>query len=88
MSMSQNIKDRERDKFVETSTGETAVRTILDSLNESVPSNWGGFTLTYNSDNQLETALFYEDAAKTTLITTITLSYTDGNLTGGTSVDA
>jgi len=82
----KHIKDHEKDIYVDLGNRESAIRTLANDLNAAIPQNWKGITLTYTNGN-VTTAEYYSDAAKTTLIKTISISYNgDGNITGVTSV--
>ena len=81
MAIQKNREQREQDKFLETSSGKTAVRTIIAS--GLVPDDYDYISLGYTGDN-LTTVIYKTGGSGGTTVATLTLGYTGDNLTSVT----
>ena len=77
MSMSPNKGDREYQKFVETSTGEAAVRVALAT--SLVDVSYDYIDLSYTGAD-LTGVVFKSGGSAGTVVATLTLAYSGGNL--------
>lgn len=77
MTMSPVVLDRERDKFLETGAGETAVRVnAISMFSVNVPENADSFDVQY-PDAVTEIYRYFLGGISGTLLKTITIIYTN-----------
>ncbi len=77
MAMDSNRQQREQDKFVETTSGETAVRTL--DFGSLVPDEYDYIALTYvaagNGVGEIETVTYKTGGVSGTTVAVLTLGY-------------
>jgi len=79
MVMIGHLTDREYAKFVETSDGETAIRTL--GLNQLVPEEYDAINLTYDTSSNLTGVEYLIGGTGGTAVATLSLGYSDSTLT-------
>jgi hypothetical protein len=76
MTLSTSVRDREKNKFFETTDGETAVRVGLFSGPPSKQVDYDAISVNYPNATT-ETFSYYQGGLAGTLVLTVTVVYTD-----------